>query len=435
MSTPSDSIPAPIVSIWQALRFWFKLGWISFGGPAGQISMMHQELVERRQWISDRRFLHALNFTMVLPGPEAQQLATYLGWLMHGTWGGILAGSLFVLPSLLILIGLSWVYLTYGDVAWIAGIFYGIKPAVTAVVVYAAYNIGKKFLKNAYLIALAFAAFIGLFVFNLPFPWIVIGAALLGWGLAHYVPHALQTEPQSTPEDCFDPPSTPRRLSQTLKPLAIGLLLWGAVLLGLAWGFGWQSALIDMGLFFTKMALVTFGGAYAVLPYVQQAGVETYGWLSAPQMLDAMALGETTPGPLIMVVAFVGFLGGWTEEVAGASSLFLSGALAATVVTFFTFLPSFLFILIGAPWIEASRQNLKLTAPLMAISAAVVGVILDLALFFAYHVFWPNGLENSVDSFAVLLSLLAFIGLLRFKFSIVQVILGCGLIGMTYQLI
>lgn len=425
------------VSFWQALTFWFKLGWISFGGPAGQISIMHQELVEQRRWISENHFLHALNFTMVLPGPEAQQLATYLGWLMHGTWGGILAGLLFVLPSLLILIGLSWIYLVYGNVEFVAGILYGIKPAITAVVVFAAYNIGQKFLKNNLLISLACLAFVALFVFNLPFPLIIITAGLIGMILGRYYPQYFST----AEKDSHSPKSLPhletpkRKWTKTLLPLWIGVGIWLSALLSLIFWLGGQNPLIEMGVFFTKMALVTFGGAYAVLPYVYQGGVESYGWLTATQMMDGLALGETTPGPLIMVVAFVGFVGGWTQSVLGADNLFLSGAFAASVVTFFTFLPSFIFILVGAPLVEASRNNLKLSAPLMAISAAVVGVILNLALFFAFHVFWPQGFSDEFEWFSGILCGLAILALFRFKLGIVTVIAVSALLGMLYQLI
>ena len=439
-------VPLREVSSAEAFLYWLKLGFISFGGPAGQISMMHQELVERRRWISEHRFLHALNYCMVLPGPEAQQLATYIGWLMHGTWGGIVAGSLFVLPSLVILIALSWIYMAYGHVPLVEGVLYGIKPAVTAVVLFAAYRIGSRALKNRVLMALAAVAFVAIFAFDTPFPAIVLAAGIVGYfggrvapdkfrvggghGTSHktYGPALIDDH---TPTPAHARFSWPRLLRLGL----VGLGLWSAVMAGLAAALGWQQTLTQMGWFFTKAALLTFGGAYAVLPYVYQGAVEHYQWLSAPQMIDGLALGETTPGPLIMVVAFVGFIGGWTKALFGPGALALAGAAGATVATFFTFLPSFLFILIGGPLVEATHGDLKFTAPLTGITAAVVGVVLNLAVFFAYHVIWPQGFAGTFEWPSALIGLGAFIALFRYKVGIIPVIGACALAGLVVSLI
>jgi len=433
------------VAFADALRFWLKLGFISFGGPTGQVAIMHQELVERRRWISERRFLHALNYCMVLPGPEAQQLATYIGWLMHRTWGGIAAGGLFVLPSVFILVALSWIYLAFGEVPLVAGLFYGIKPAVTAVVVSAAHRIGARALQNAWLWAIAAAAFIAIFALKLPFPAIVAGAAIVGAIGGRIAParfaagagHAGTAQPHA-PALIDDDTPTPaharfswRRFSTLI---AAGLALWLLALGGLAALAGWDGTLTQMGWFFTKAALLTFGGAYAVLPYVTQAAVEQYGWLSAAQMIDGLALGETTPGPLIMVVAFVGFLGGWTREIFGPDALFAAGLAAALVVTFFTFLPSFVLIFAGAPFVETTHGNLKFTAPLRAITAAVVGVILNLALFFAVHVLWPRGFDGAFDWVSALIGALAFGALLRYKIGVIPVVGACALAGLCLRL-
>lgn len=436
--------PAP-VSFWEAFIYWLKLGFISFGGPAGQISMMHQELVEKRRWISEHRFLHALNYTMVLPGPEAQQLATYIGWLMHGVWGGIAAGVLFVLPSLFILIALTWIYLSYGDVSAVEGILYGIKPAVTAIVVFAAYRIGSRALKNNVLRGMAVLAFIAIFAFHVPFPYIVLMAGIIGYVGSRYAPdkfkagggHESSKEsygPAIIDDDTPAPEHTKFKWSRFITFILIGLSIGGAVMAALTITYGWQGTLTQMSWFFTKAALVTFGGAYAVLPYVYQGGVEQYAWLSGTQMIDGLALGETTPGPLIMVVAFVGFVGGWTKELFGPDALLLAGAAGASIATLYTFLPSFLFILLGGPSVEATRGDLKFTAPLTGITAAVVGVILNLAAFFAFHVLWPNGFENNFEWFSAIIGAVAFIALFKYKAGIVQVIGACALIGLGYTL-
>jgi chromate transporter len=444
MSRNKDPKPE-YVPFLEAFLYWLKLGFISFGGPAGQISMMHQELVEKRRWISEHRFLHALNYTMVLPGPEAQQLATYIGWLMHGVWGGIAAGVLFVLPSLFILTALTWIYLAYGDVPAIAGVLYGIKPAVTAIVVFAAYRIGSKALGNNLLRAMALLAFMAIFALDVPFPYIVLMAGIIGYTGSHFAPGKFRTagyhagsEKRFGPAliDDDTPVPTHARFSwvRLITFGVIGLFIWVLVMFLLTINHGWEGTLTQMGWFFTKAALVTFGGAYAVLPYVYQGGVEQYAWLSGAQMIDGLALGETTPGPLIMVVAFVGFVGGWTTALFGPDMLPLAGAAGAAIATLFTFLPSFLFILLGGPAVEATRHDLKFTAPLTAITAAVVGVVINLAVFFAYHVLWPQGFEQAFEWFSLLIGLAAFIALFKYKVGIVPVIGACAGIGLGYSL-
>ena len=408
----------------QALWFWLKLGFISFGGPAGQIAIMHTELVERRRWISEQRFLHALNYCMLLPGPEAQQLASYLGWLMHRTWGGVLAGTLFVLPSLVLIIALSWIYLRFGELSLVAGIFYGLKPAVTVLVIQATYRIGKRALRNRWMWCLAATSFVAIFAFEIAFPVIVLAAGLFGLFASKHLPdlftskppHAVanQMEARAIIDDDTPTPEHARfKRSKLLKVLLVGIGLWAAAMACLVATLGAQATLTQMAWFFTKAALLTFGGAYAVLPYVHQGAVETHQWLSATQMIDGLALGETTPGPLIMVVAFVAFLGGWFKAVLGPDALFLGGSLAACIVTFFTFLPSFIFILAGGPIIESTKGRLGFTAPLSAITAAVVGVILNLAMFFAHHVIWPKGFSGSIDfiafSIGLVMALLIFL--------------------------
>jgi chromate transporter len=437
--------PQP-VAFREALRFWIKLGFISFGGPAGQIAIMHQELVERRRWISEKRYLHALNYCMVLPGPEAQQLATYIGWMLHKTWGGIAAGALFVLPSLFILIALSWVYIAFGQVPAVAGLFYGIKPAVTAIVVQAAHRIGSRALKNSLMWGIAAASFVAIFALKLPFPAIVVTAALIGYVGGRLMPdkfriggghgNAAKSYGAAIIDDDTPVPEHVRfRTSRLVKVIVIGALLWALPMLALTTMFGWQGVLTQMGWFFTKAALMTFGGAYAVLPYVYQGAVSHYEWLSATQMIDGLALGETTPGPLIMVVAFVGFVGGYIKEVFGPDHLFLAGAAAATVVTWFTFLPSFLFILAGGPLVESTHDDLKFTAPLSAITAAVVGVILNLALFFGYHVLWPQGFDGRFDVISAVIAVAAAVALFRFKRNVMEVIAACALVGLVVTLV
>ena len=446
-----ESVPPAPVSLREAFLYWLKLGFISFGGPAGQISMMHTELVERRRWISEHRFLHALNYTMVLPGPEAQQLATYIGWLMHGTLGGIMAGVLFVLPSLAILIALTWIYLVWGDLPVVAGVLYGIKPAVTAIVVFAAYRIGSRALRNGVLWAMAAAAFVAIFALHIPFPYIVLAAGVIGLVGGRIAPASFRAGGGHGASDKSFGPAliddhTPApgwaRFSwrSTVIHVLAGLVIWILLegMLYLTWG--WQGPLTQMGWFFTKAALVTFGGAYAVLPYVYQGGVEHYGWLTGTQMIDGLALGETTPGPLIMIVAFVGFVGGWVKEIFGADSLALAGIAGATVATVFTFLPSFIFILVGGPAVEATRHDVKFTAPLTGITAAVVGVVINLAVFFAWHVLWPDATDSDPFSgrfewFSLLITVAAFLSLWRFKVGIIAVIGACAIAGLGWSLL
>lgn len=433
------------VSFFEALIYWLKLGFISFGGPAGQISMMHQELVENRRWISEHRFLHALNYTMVLPGPEAQQLATYIGWLMHGVWGGIAAGVLFVLPSLFILIGLTWAYLSFGDLPAVAGVLYGIKPAVTAIVVFAAYRIGSRALNNNVLRGMAVLAFIAIFIFKIPFPYIVLIAAIIGYVGSHYAPEKFKAGsghgssnssygPAIIDDDTPAPVHTKFKWSRFITFAFIGLSIAASIMIALTLTYGWDATLTQMSWFFTKAALVTFGGAYAVLPYVYQGGVDQYQWLTATQMIDGLALGETTPGPLIMIVAFVGFVGAWTKEIFGPDMLLMAGAAGASVATLYTFLPSFLFILLGGPLIEATRGDIKFTAPLTGITAAVVGVILNLATFFAYHVLWPQGFDAQFEWGSAAIGAIAFIALFKFKIGIVKVIAASATMGLAYSL-
>jgi chromate transporter len=430
------------VSLSQAFWYWLKLGFVSFGGPTGQIALMHTDLVERKRWISEQRFLHALNYCMLLPGPEATQLAIYIGWLMHRTLGGIIAGVLFILPSLLILILLSWVYLAFGDVPVVAGVLYGVKPAVVAIVLAAAWRIGSRSLKNRWLIALAVLAFISIALLHLPFPLIIITAGIAGVLGGRWLPHAFQLgghapgqKPSYGPAliDDQTPPPEHARFSwrklilTTLAGIAMGALVGSVLVMTM----GLHSPLVQMSWFFSKAALLTFGGAYAVLPYVYQGAVDHFGWLSAVQMVDGLALGETTPGPLIMIVAFVGFVGGWTREVFGPMALLAGGTAGALVAFFFTFLPSFIFILAGAPLVEATRDNLRLTAPLTAITAAVVGVIASLTVLFAWHVFHLAEPPARWDWVAILIATIAAIALVRFNVGTLRLILACAITGLV----
>ncbi|MEO7338308.1 MAG: chromate transporter, partial [Caldimonas sp.] len=368
------------------------------------------------------------------------------GWLMHRTWGGIVAGGLFVLPSLFILIGLSWVYMAFGSVPAVAGVIDGIKPAVTAIVVFAAWRIGSRALKNRWLWGIAAAAFIAISVLRLPFPLIIGIAGVVGFAGGRFAPRtfasggahgaAARTAGRALIDDDTPRPAHARfSWARFGRVLVVCLALWAAAFAGLGLVFGWDAVLTRMAGFFTKAALLTFGGAYAVLPYVYQGAVEQSHWLTPPQMIVGLALGETTPGPLIMVVAFVGFVGGWTRAVFGPDSLFLAGAIAACVVTFFTFLPSFCFILLGAPFIESTHGNLKFTAPLAAITAAVVGVIVSLAVFFARHVLWPDATGGGFDIFAAAIGLAAALALFRFKVGVIPVVALAGLAGLALRLL
>ena len=444
-SNTPQSLPPPVTII-QAFRYWLKLGFISFGGPAGQIAIMHHDLVEQKRWISEKRFLHALNYCMVLPGPEAQQLAVYIGWLMHRTWGGIIAGGLFVLPSFFILVGLAWVYMAYGSVPAVAGLLYGIKPAVVAIVLFAAYRIGSRTLKNGVLWSISSLAFFAIFALKLPFPAIVLAAGVIGHFGGRISPDHFKAGgghgkadqhfgPSLIDDDTPTPVHALFSWAKLVHVAAIGVGIWLAVMSMLIAKYGWQSTFTQMGWFFTKAALLTFGGAYAVLPYVYQGAMEHYHWLTPTQMIDGLALGETTPGPLIMVITFVGFVGGWVKQVLGADAVFTSAFIASAVATFFTFLPSFIFIFLGGPFIETTHGNLKLTAPLTAITAAVAGVIVNLALFFAYHVFWPKGFGNIVDWPSVVLAAMAMVTIFRFKVGVIPIILASGILGMGWKLL
>ncbi|MCP9774980.1 chromate efflux transporter [Cyanobium sp. WAJ14-Wanaka] len=415
------------VSLAAASLFWLKLGWISFGGPAGQIALLHRELVEERKWLSDRHFLHALNFCMVLPGPEATQLATYLGWLMHGVAGGLVAGLLFVLPSVIVLIALSTVYVLWGQLPLLASIFWALKPAVLALVIQAAWRVGRRTLHTPVLGLLAVFSFVAFVWLRWPYPLVVAIAAAVGWLL----PSAKEEAPASGKA-----PASSKAEPFPLRHLPPTLLIWGlatALPLGaLGWWNGWDGPLVTMGRFFSQVALVSFGGAYAVLPYVAKAAVSQFHWLSASQMVDGLALGETTPGPLIMVLAFVGFMGGWNGGVFGAPGIWWDALVASLVVVWFTFLPSFGFIFVGAPLMEASREDLRLQGPLSAITAAVVGVIASLVLFFSGPVLWPTGRP---DLAAAALAALGLLALIRWRWSVLQLIGAAALVGVLAELL
>jgi len=435
--------PAPTFG--ETFRYWLKLGFISFGGPAGQIAMMHQELVERRRWISEHRYLHALNYCMLLPGPEAIQLAIYISWLMHGVKGAIMAGVLFFLPAFVLLSVLAGVYLNFGELTAVQGIFYGIRPAVVAVVLFAAWRIGSRSIRNEVLFGIAALAFVGILVFDIAFPWIVLAAAMLGAIGGRFMPARFKaggghgaSDKRYGPSIIDDTTPPPAHAKFTWGKLAFTVsafvLIWAAAMAALAG----MADLFNMGAFFTKAAFLTLGGAYAVLPYVYQNAVEHFGWLTGPQMMDGLALGETTPGPLIMIVTWVGYLGGVTR--AAADNPVVAGLAGATVATFFTFLPSFFFILAGGPLIESTRGELKFTAPLTAITAAVVGVILNLAVFFAWHTFWPRAtaaapFSGPFEWLPVLLAAAAFLALWKYKADIMRVIGVCAALGLLLSFV
>ena len=412
----------------EALRFWAWLGFISFGGPAGQIAIMHEELVERRRWLDERHFVHALNYCMLLPGPEAQQLATYTGWLLHGPRGGIAAGLLFILPSVVLLIGAAWVYCVFGHAGWMTGLLAGAKPAVVAIIIAAAVRLGRRILARPWAWTVAGAAFIAIFAGSVPFPLILAGAAVIGFAvgrrrpdwIAGFVPDDVE------PMSCAQPRLRPVATLARAAAAGFGLWLSAMALLAVAWGR--DGLLVRMAWFFTKAALLTFGGAYAVLPYVFQGLVDHEQWITAGQMLDGLALGETTPGPLIMVVAFVGFVAAWNLPPLSAAATLgaIAGGLTAV---FFTFLPSFVFILGGAPLVEQSRGNLRLAGPLAGITAAVVGVIASLGAFFAWHVLWPDGLAAGVRAFELLLMAAAVFALLALKWSVMRIVCLCAAAG------
>lgn len=441
MSSPSTQPP----TFREALVVWIKIGLLSFGGPSGQIALMHQELVEKRRWISDGRFLHALNYCMLLPGPEAQQLSIYIGWLLHRTWGGIVAGTLFVLPGALLLWAVSYVYVAYGQVPWIDAVFYGLKPAVIGIVACAVLRIGKKALKTPALWAVAAASFIGIFFLKLPFPFIVFSAGLLGLLGARFRPEWFNFNQahgtaapgsDNAPGSVIDDAVISREgqqpsLAQAGRTVVLWGSLWAAPLVLIAATLGVGHVLFAQSLFFSKAAVVTFGGAYAVLPYVAQQAVDTHGWLTATQMLDGLGLAETTPGPLILVLQFVGFLGAWGSPA--PFSPLAAATIGAALTTWVTFIPSFLFIFLGAPYIEALRGSKLVSCALCAITAAVVGVILNLAVWFAGGVLFPRG--EPIDFFAVIVALGVFFGLHRLKWDTLPVVVGCGLLGVVYRLL
>ena len=436
-------MPQRSVSLREAARFWGQLGWVSFGGPAGQIALLYETLVERRRWLSERRFLHALNYCMLLPGPEAIQLATYLGWLMHGTRGGLIAGGLFLLPSVGVLLALSAIYALWGQLPLLASLFWALKPAVLAIVVQAAWKVGRRTIATPFLAAIAAAAFLALAWWKVPYPLVVAGAALAGvlagqlrpaWlgpgrsarlPVASRVPNAADLAPPIHDDDTATPAHGRPSKGRLLLTLLISGLALALPLAALSLLNGWNGPLATMARFFTRVALLSFGGAYAVLPYVAQGAVEAFGWLQADQMIDGLALGETTPGPLIMVVAFVGFMGGW--NLTGSLAF---AALALLVVVWFTFLPSFAFILAGAPLVEASRDNLRLSAPLTAITAGVTGVIASLAAFFLGPVLWPALRGGALDGPALAILLVSLVLLLRLKWGVMPLIGLSALVGL-----
>ncbi len=405
----------------EALRFWLKLGFIGFGGPAGQIAVMHRELVEKKRWIDEPHFLHALNFCMLLPGPEATQLATYCGWLLHGVRGGLVAGVLFVLPGAFALGLLSWLYVTYGHVAAAGAVFHGLKAAVLAIVAAAVLHLGRKALTSPAAWLLAALAFVALFFLGLPFPLVVLSALVAGFAAGRWSPGLLQAQIGKV-DPAAGVPVSGRR---TLKWMAVGLIVWLLPVVVMGFWQGWTGTLAQLGWFFSKAAVVTFGGAYAVLPYVGQQAVEHYQWIAPGQMLDGLALAETTPGPLIIVLQFVGFLAAWQHP--GGLAPFTAALLGAGLTTWVTFVPTYLFILIGAPYVERVRSNGQLGAALSAVTAAVVGVIFNLAVWFAWQVIWPA--HGAVDWFATVVCVGSFVALQWMRVGMIPVIVVCGLLG------
>ncbi len=431
---PSDAAAPRLPSFPAALAFWTKLGFISFGGPTGQIAIMHEELVDRRRWISEERFLHALSYCMVLPGPEAQQLATYVGWLLHGVRGGVAAGALFVLPSLVLLLGLSWAYAAHGTLPAVRGVLLGIKPVVIAIIVVALWRIASKSLRTPALVALAVLGGLAIALLHAPFPLVVLLAGLAGYAGSRWAPaqfrsggggHGSAASAGAAGDHAIDRLLDERRQvvpsrGRTLRILAALVVLWSVPMLLVAGLRGSVPVLWQEGIFFTQAALVTFGGAYAVLPYIAFAGITTFHWVTASQMIDGLALGETTPGPLIMVTTFVGFLGGWTHP--GTWSPLAAALCAGVLTTYVTFLFSFFFIFLGAPYIERFRGHAGVSAALLGVSAAVVGVIANLAVFLAMHVFRPAG---RADWIAVAIAAAAF-AVLRWRQWPIHVVVAAG---------
>lgn len=428
--------PPPMPGFREALRFWSKLGWISFGGPAGQIAIMHKEMVERRRWMSEDHFLHALNFCMLLPGPEAQQLATYLGWRLHGARGGIAAGVLFVLPSVFILWSLSWLYMAGGEVSWIQGIFYGLIPVVIAIVMSAVQRIGSKALKTPALWILALLAFVAIFFLKISFVLIILSAAVIGYVGGKLFPMHFPAGSGHRNADVSDapflelPPVPRASVGRALRIAVIALTLWWLPVVAIGFLLGWQGIHFQEGLFFSKAALVTIGGAYAVLPYVAQMAVEHYGWIGQRQMMTGLALAETTPGPLIMVLQFVGFVAAWQHP--GNLPPLAAATLGALITTWVTFLPCFLFIFLGAPHIEGLREHPALTSTLTAITAAVVGVILNLAIWFAWHALRP--VSGTIDWFVAVVAIGAWLAMERFKLDVIPTLGACAVLGVIWKL-
>jgi chromate transporter len=432
-----------VVRFSEAFAYWVRLGFISFGGPAGQIAIMQRDLVDRKTWISQERFLYALSYCMLLPGPEAQQLAIYIGWLLHGTLGGIVAGAFFVIPSILILWGLSAIYAAYGSLPGVAGVLSGLKPAVVALVIVALLRIGSRAFRPRGLAVIAAAAFVGIFFLHVPFPWIVLGAGSVGFLAGRIWPRQLaRARGDAARQEERDPASEQSRSRiekaqgswpRAARIVIVGVLLWGAPFLGLGLWRGWSSLHIRQYRFFTQAAFVTFGGAYAVLAYVMQAAVQSYHWITQTQAIDGLGLAETTPGPLIMVLQFVGFMSGWNQPE-GMSRL-ASATLGSLVTTYVTFLPCFFYIFLGAPYVESLRKNRTVTSALSGITAGVVGVILNLAVVFGLAVLLPAGWGHAPSWFALSVTASAFVALFFFKLHEVWVVLAGGALGLLHALL
>ncbi|KAB0267329.1 chromate efflux transporter [Microvirga brassicacearum] len=433
----------------EAFRVWSRIAALSFGGPAGQIAVMHRILVEEKRWISESRFLHALNYCMLLPGPEAQQLATYIGWLMHRVPGGLLAGGLFILPGIAAIMALSWIYALYGNVGVVAGLFFGLKAAVLAIVLDAVVRISRRALKNALLVAISVGAFAAIFAFNVPFPLIVLGAGIIGFiggrsGSRFFLSGAPEPETAGEAPPLLGEGIESRGPSwrEALRVAGIWLLLWLVPVATLIVVLGSDNVFSQIAVFFSKMAMVTFGGAYAALAYVAQQAVEQYGWLKPGEMLDGLGMAETTPGPLIMVLQFVGFLAAFRDP--GQLSPLMAGTLGGLLATWVTFTPCFLWIFLGAPYIERIRGNRALGGALSAITAAVVGVILNLAIWFFIHTIFAQvssvsvgilrfdvPLLTSINVPALMLSAAAIIAMFRYKLGILATLALCSPIGMA----
>jgi chromate transporter len=433
-----------------ALRLWARIGWMSFGGPAAQIALMHRELVERRRWISESRFLHALNYCMLLPGPEAQQLATYIGWLLHRTWGGIAAGALFVIPGLLTMLVLSWIYVRYQGIAAVTAVFFGLKAAVLAVVLEALLRIARRALRNSWMVSLAAAAFIAMFFFKVPFPWIVLVAALIGIALPRLTAASPSAGPAAVEDSLIDRLAANGELEharpdlrRAIRVTVICLVLWLTPVVLVAWWLGHDHVIAREGVIFSQTALVTFGGAYSVLAYIAQRAVEELHWLRPGEMIDGLALAETTPGPLIMVLQFVGFLAAY--RYATPLDPWVAAVLGALLTTWVTFLPCFLFIFLGAPYVETLRGNRGLNAALSAITAAVVGVILNLSVWFALHTLFGGVTQrtygplhvdvpdwSTLDPAPLVLAAGAYIAMARYKVGMGWTLLVSAVLGALY---